>query len=121
MMNISEDALICDLAETYHIYDMRSLPLRTVATLSAGLREDSRIVLLASDVPARQEVILLATIADRLEAFRYGFSKDAEKGRNKPESIVEALYGESKKKDTNVSSFETAEDFEAALAKIKGD
>lgn len=58
MMNISEDALICDLAETYHIYDMRSLPLRTVATLSAGLREDSRIVLLASDVPARQEVIL---------------------------------------------------------------
>lgn len=34
MLNLSEDALICDFAETYHIYDYRSLPLRLVATLA---------------------------------------------------------------------------------------
>ena len=50
MIRLDRDALICDLAETYHIYDMRSLPLQTVATLSAGLRDDSRIKMKAGGV-----------------------------------------------------------------------
>ena len=36
MIFTDEEALICDLAETYQIFDYRSLPVRTVATLSAG-------------------------------------------------------------------------------------
>ena len=120
MLNFDEDALICDLAETYHIYDYRSLPVQTVATLSAGLRDNSRIKMRAAEVPAPQEIILLATIADRIEAFRYGFSEDASKGRNRPLSIVEALYGEDLKSDTGVVGFKTAEEFEAALARIRG-
>ena len=48
MIRFDEDALICDLAETYHIYDYRSLPVKLVATLSAGLRDDSRIKLKAA-------------------------------------------------------------------------
>lgn len=43
MIAKDEDALICDLAETYRIFDYRSLPLKTVATFSVGLRENSRI------------------------------------------------------------------------------
>lgn len=43
MINIDEDALMCDLAETYHIYNYRSLPCKMVATFSCGLRNSSRI------------------------------------------------------------------------------
>ena len=82
MIEFDEDALICDLAETYQIYDYRSLPVKLVATLSAGLREDSRIKMAAAELPAKQDTLLLATIADRVEAFRYGFTEDASKGKN---------------------------------------
>ena len=121
MLELDEDALICDFAETYHIYDYRSLPLQLVATLAAGLRDNSRIKLKAAGAPATQEVILLASIADRVEAFRYGFSEDASKGRNRPTSIVEALYGGTSSGKGGVTSFATPEDFEAALARIRGE
>lgn len=121
MIRIDEDALICDLAETYHIYDYRSLPVQLVATLSAGLRDDSRIKMRAGNVPARQELILLATIADRIAAFHYGFSEDASKGRNKPTSIVELIYGEDSRNNSSVVGFSTSEEFEAALSRIRGE
>ena len=123
MINLNEDALICDLAETYHIYDYRSLPLKLAATLSAGLRDDSRIKMLASEQPATQDTLLLALIADRVEAFRYGFTSDAEKGINRPESIVEFMLGEDRKRKnkTGVKSFKTSAEFEAALARIRGE
>lgn len=44
MISIDRDALLCDLAETYHIYSMRGLPARTLAVLAFGLRADSRII-----------------------------------------------------------------------------
>ena len=121
MINLDEDALICDLAETYQIYDYRSLPLKLVATLSAGLRDDSRIMMLATGAPATQQTLLLATIADRVAMFQYGFSSDASKGMNRPASLVEAIFGESVKSKKGVTSFRTAKDFEAALAQIKGE
>lgn len=43
MIQTDEDALICDLAETYQIYDYRQLPAYQVAVFSYGLRDDSRI------------------------------------------------------------------------------
>ena len=123
MLNFDEDALICDLAETYSIYDYRSLPVKLVATLSAGLRADSRIKLSVAGSPVSQDTILLATIADRVEAFRYGFTDDASKGRNRPTSLVEALLGEETKhrNKSGVKSFESPKDFEAALARIRGE
>ena len=123
MIELNEDALICDLAETYQIYDYRSLPVKLVATLSAGLRDDSRIKMAAAELPATQDTLLLALIADRIEAFRYGFSSDAEKGINQPASVFDAIMGEDRKRKnkTGVTSFETAEDFEAALARIRGE
>ena len=39
MIKTDEDALICDLAETYQIYDYKSLPAYMVATFSVGLRK----------------------------------------------------------------------------------
>ena len=123
MINFDEDALVCDLAETYHIYDYRSLPVHLVATLSAGLRDDSRIKMAAAGVPATQDTLLLATIADRVEAFRYGFSEDASKGINQPISLVAVLYGEKpeRRNKSGVMSFATIDEFEATLARIRGE
>lgn len=37
------DELVCDMAETYHVFDLRALPVETLATLAVGLRENSRV------------------------------------------------------------------------------
>ena len=120
MLELDEDALICDLAETYHILDYRSLPLKLVATLSVGLRDNSRIKLLASGMRVPQDTLLLASIADRVEMFRYGFSDAAKSGKNPPALIVDALVGGTQKKPSGVTKFRTPEEFEAALARLRG-
>ena len=116
MIRLDEDALICDLAETYHIYDYRSLPLRLVATLSAGLRDDSRIKLKASDMQVGVDTIILAAIADNLTMLRMGFGK--KENRQKPFLFTEAIQGEKKEK---VKAFRSAEEFEATLKRIRGE
>lgn len=44
MIRLDEDAVICDLAETYGVLNYRELPLQTVATLASGLHADARIM-----------------------------------------------------------------------------
>lgn len=115
-MELDEDALICDLAETYHILDYRSLPVQLVATLSAGLRDDSRIKLKAADTSVDLETIILAAIADNLTMLRAGMDR---KNRGKPFLFTEAINGEKKKQ--KVRGFRTVEEFEAALKRIRGE
>lgn len=115
MIALDEDALICDLAETYHIYDYRSLPVKLVATLSAGLRDSSRIKLLAADSSVSLETIILASIADNLSLLRLGASKG---NRRKPYLFTEAINDA---KHKQVMGFKTAAEFEAALARIRGE
>ena len=116
MIRLDEDALICDLAETYHIFDYRSLPLKLAATLSVGLRDDSRIKMKMANTPIDLDSFLLAVIADRVEQFRYGFTEDAQKKRNKPGSIVDALLTPKQ----SVPTFTTGAELERALNKIRG-
>lgn len=116
MIKTDEDALICDLAETYHIFDYRSLPLKLAATLSVGLRDDSRIKMKMVNTPIDLDSFLLAVIADRVEQFRYGFTEDAQKKRNKPGSIVDALLTPKQ----SVPTFTTGAELERALNKIRG-
>ena len=116
MIKLDEDALICDLAETYRIYDYRSLPVKLVATLSAGLRDDSRIKLKAAGAPVCLETIIFAAIADNLTLLRAGMDS---KNKSKPFLFTDALYGENKKQ--KVRGFKTAEEFEATLKRIRGD
>lgn len=72
MIKLDEDALICDLAETYHIFDYMSHPASFIATLAAGLRDDSRIKQKISDRKAPLNTILLAGITDRLSVLLSG-------------------------------------------------
>lgn len=112
MISLDEDALICDLAETYQIYDYKSLPVHLVATFSAGLRENSRIKMIASGSEVPLETLLLASISDRVEAFRCSFGD----GSVEPQSILATLLGQGEQR----RGYKTAEDFEQALARIRG-
>lgn len=43
MLSEDENALVCDMAETYHVFDIWALPVSLLAVLASGLRENSRI------------------------------------------------------------------------------
>ena len=64
MISVDEEALICDFAETYHIYDYRSLPARRAATFAVGLRDDSRIKMKMAGMNVSMDSIMIAAIAD---------------------------------------------------------
>lgn len=127
MISLDEDALVCDLAETYQIYDYKQLPLNQVAVFAYGLRDDSRIKQIMSDQIVPLEITLLASIVDRLSLSLWLQTKDGQKGVNRPASIADQLIkrdkSENDEKDYLV--FESGEDFEnyrkALLAKTGGE
>lgn len=115
MVRVDEGSLTCDLAETYHIFCMRQHPASLIATLAAGLRPNSRIVMRLSGQRYDAQTLLLAGIADRLSTLIYMQTKDAKHGRNKPQSIVEMMTSKPKEKPTG---FATAEAFERRRAQL---
>ena len=117
MIRTSENDLICDLAETYHVYNWRALPPFTVAALAVGLRDSSRIKMRLSGARYPTETLLLAGIADRLSILIWQNTQDGRKGRNKPKMIVEQMQKPAAKPDTEV--YNTAEEYEAAREKIR--
>ena len=122
MIQLDEDALICDFAETYHITDYRSLPLRTAATLSAGLRANARINLKAAGMPVALDTILLAAISDRIDAIKYGLASEQDR-KQKPVSLVESLIGgkTEQKNENGAMVFSSIDDFKKAYAQAQGE
>lgn len=127
MINLDEDALVCDLAETYQIYDYKQLPLNQVAVFAYGLRDDSRIKQIMSDQIVSLEITLLANIVDRLSISLWLQTKDGQKGVNRPTSIAELLKKNHKEEndERDYLVFESGEDFEnyrkALLVKTGGE
>ena len=112
MVATDEDALICDLAETYQIYDYRRLPLKMVAVFSFGLRENSRIKMKMNDIEVPFETMLLAGIQDKLNVLIWQQTKDGMNGRNYPASLVALLKkSQQKSKTSDLIGFESSEDF----------
>lgn len=127
MIALDEDAFICDLAETYQIYDYKQLPLNQVAVFAYGLRDDSRIKQMMSGQIVPLETTLLASIVDRLSLSLWLKTKDGQKGVNRPASIAELLTKNNKEEgdERDYLVFESGEDFEnyrkALLAKTGGE
>lgn len=117
MVATDETALICDFAETYHILDYKGLPLRLAAALASGLRDGSRIKMAMSGATVGSDTALLAAAVDRLSLLVWSKTKDAEKGRNKPKSMLAMLLKDDRPKD-DLEKFDTAEEFEAARKRI---
>ena len=114
----AEDELICDFAESYHIYDYQALPLQTAAVLFSGLRDDSRVVQKLSGFKYDTKTYLLAAIADRLSMLVWFKTRDGQKGRNRPASFVDGLVGQHQEK-SEIRSFSSAEELDAALAEFE--
>ena len=115
IMRDFEHEMICDLAEVYHVLDYRSRDPLLIAILVAGLREGSRVVMARSNSKITTEVILMASILDRLSILLWSKTKDAQKGINFPKSVLSAFVGNTEKPNV---SFRTAESFEATRRRI---
>ena len=113
-----KDELECDMAETYHIYDLRALPVRKLATLALGLSKDSRVMMAMAGAKLTTTEMLLCLTVDRLTTIAWLQSKDGASGRNRPKSILEELTKEKPQKD--FETFASFADFEAARQKIIG-
>lgn len=114
MIGFDEDALICDLAETYHIYDYRALPARKVAILANGLRDDSRIKMKMGGQILTLEQTMLCSIYDRVALLLWINSKDGSKGTNRPKSVLHELTRDHSKDNASL----TPNEFERRRAEI---
>lgn len=118
MIVLDEDSLVCDLAETYHILNMRGLSPKLVAVLAVGLPDSSRIKLKAANRRLTLEEALITAILDRTNMLLWAKTKDAQRGTNRPKSMFEALENPPKEKDFKV--FNSVEDFERKRAELIG-
>ena len=115
MIRLDEEALICDFAETYGIYNYRELPLLLCATYAVGLRENSRIKMKMTESEMGLTDTLLAGIFDRLSLLVYSQTADAQKGINYPKLIMSSITD---KKDKPSQGFATGEDYEKERKRI---
>ena len=113
MISTDEDALMCDFAETYHIYDFRQLPLNKAAVFASGLRDDSRIKMKMSNSTIDLKDVLLAALVDRCSFLAWSKCKE---GTPKPASILAKLLGIKEEKDHEV--FDTAYEYEKRKREI---
>lgn len=119
MLAFDRNALICDLAETYHIYDYRALPVTTLAALACGLRADSRIKLKLSGIAEVSNEVLLIQIFDILQLMRYQWfatKKDAP-----PKLLSEMLISKAPEAPDEKRDKVLAEILETARKDIEGD
>lgn len=116
MIAKQEHNLICDFAETYHVFDYKALPVRTAATLAAGLPANSRVKMALAGQKVDNETLLQAIIADRLGLLVWAQTEDGRRNRNRPKSIYDALTREREE-----IIFRTPEEFMAARARYIGE
>ena len=101
--------MICDLAETYGIYDYKAMKPSLIATLAVGLPDSSRVKRKYSGVSLTMDQMLLALIADALWAANW--QRSGAKKSRKPQSLFQKLTKPEKKKD-ELMSFKSADDYE---------
>lgn len=106
------------MAETYHVFDLRALPVRKLATLALGLSKDSRTMMAMAGAKLTTAETLMCLAVDGINTLAWMQSKDGASGRNRPKSVLDQLTKEDKPKDYAI--FSSLEDFEAARLKIIG-
>lgn len=118
MIALDEDALICDFAETYHIYDIYRLPCEYIATLACGLRDDSRIRMKMNGLKVDFKYLLWAHIADNTAITAWLNSENAAKGKDRPPSFVGALLNKVDDSE-QLRQFESGADFDNEWERIR--
>lgn len=110
LLNVCEDAIVCDMAETYGILNIKGLPVQKLATLVLGLRDNSRTKIMISGTKADAQTILLASILDAVALLVWFGSKDGQNGVNRPKSVLNVIMG--REEQGQYKTFATVEDFE---------
>lgn len=122
MVIFDEDALICDMAETYGIFDLYAMPAQLAATLAVGLREDSRIKVKMSGMKMDFNKYILAALFDKVNWLCWTKTKDAQHGTHVPESILDLLLQTDKQNAPDeFMVFDSPEAFETARQKLLGE
>ena len=119
MIALDRDALICDLAETYKIYDMRQVSVRTLAVLANGLQPDARIKTRLAGLKVPLSLYVLYEISDKLSVITWMISDDGRTGKNRPEMASDRLrldYTADRPKA--IKGFVSGADFEKEKKKI---
>lgn len=114
MLQIDEDALICDLAETYHIFEYKNMKPSFIATLACGLRENSRIFKKMGNYDYDPQTLLLSLTVDCLRMLIWQNSKDGQKNRNKPKPLLQPI----KQKQEEIATFTNGADFESVRKRL---
>ena len=109
MIVLDKNALICDLAETYHIYNYRGLPASYLAILCLGLRDNSRIKMKITGTKVPLNTTLKILTLDSLNMLRWQIG--CAKGK-KPASIYNQVSAEKPLK-----GFSSGKDFEEYVNK----
>ena len=118
MLAIDKNALICDLAETYNIYDYKRVPGRLLGILAAGLGDNSRIGKKINGVRGTISEVLLAQILDAVRFLCWAQTEDGRKGKHRPNSVASDFFVS---EDKNKAKSMSIEDFEKIRKKIIGD
>ncbi len=94
MLATDRDALLCDMAETYGVYDFQALPVATLAALAFGLRPNSRIKMKIAGHKYMTAEELLVCVVDKLAMLPYNiFGKE---GDPLPQLLSDVLYEQPK-------------------------
>lgn len=101
--------MICDLAETYGIYDYKAMKPSLIATLAVGLPDTSRVVRKFSGINLTIDQMLLALIVDGVNIGAW--QRSGAKKSKRPQSIFQKLTKKEQKDE--LMSFSTPEEFEA--------
>lgn len=117
MLDTDSDALECDFAQYYHIYNLEELGLRKLSVYAFGLPEDSRIKRLMSKQKVTFDTYLSALAVDALQTLVWAKTKDAQHNKNRPKSIAQSLLPRKEVEDDH-QNFASGQDFENARKKL---
>lgn len=119
LIALGEDLLLCDMAETYGIYDIESFKPSYIGTLAEGLRDNSRIKMKLSGANISTDRMLAAYTADRLANIVWMLSEDGHNGQDRPKSILSAMLDGETKEKNDIVAYGTPEEFEEAMKKYE--
>ena len=118
MISADEDALICDFAEVYRVYDYKSLPLKTAAFFM-GLKQDSRSKMSLMGQEYTLTEMLSVMIYDKLAWLQWSKTKSGANGTNMPQPLAAKLFADDNT-EKEVAGFTSVEEFEAERKKRLG-
>jgi hypothetical protein len=119
MIALDRNALICDLAEIYQIFDYRQVPVKTLAILAKGLPTDARIKTKLAGLRVPLYLYTLCEISDKLSIITWMMSEDGRTGKNKPEMLSDRLrLNYTPDTPKAVKGFRSGDDFEREKEKI---